>query len=56
MTNQSIYQAIFDYWQELYPAETPSLDRCIWRMQESDKIYKYLMTYHYLCIEQEIKI
>jgi hypothetical protein len=55
MTNQEIYQTIFEYWQELRTPETPSLDRCIWRMQESDKIYKYLLTYQTLCIEQEIK-
>lgn len=45
MTNQEIYQAIFTYWQELYNNETPSLDRCIWRIKESDKIYKYLLSY-----------
>ena len=58
MTNQEIYQTIFEYWQELYPTETPSLDRCIWRMQESDKIYKYLLTYQTLCIEhrKEVKM
>jgi hypothetical protein len=56
VTSQEIYQTIFTYWQDLYTDETPSLDRCIWRIQESDKIYKYLLTYQTLCIEQEIKI
>lgn len=53
MTNQEIYQAIFTYWQELYDNETPSLDRCIWRIKESDKIYNYLMTYQTVCIQRD---
>lgn len=53
MTNQEIYQTIFDYWKELYPDKLPSLDRCIWRIKESDKIYNYLIMYNQLAIEAE---
>jgi hypothetical protein len=53
MTNQSIYRTIFAYWQELRTPDTPSIDRCIWRMRESDKIYNCLMTYQTLCIQHD---
>lgn len=45
MTKQEIYQTIKEYWKELYPPETPPLDRCIWRIKESDKIYNALMMF-----------
>ena len=53
MTNKEIYQAIFTYWQELRTPETPSLDRSIWKMRESAKIYNCLLTYKTLCIERD---
>lgn len=56
MTNQEIYQAIFTYWQELYTDETPSLDRCIWRIKESDKIYNCLLTYQTLCMQHQKEV
>ena len=56
MTNQEIYQAIFTYWQELRTHGTQSLDRSIWEMRESAKIYNALMTYQTLCIQHDKEV
>lgn len=56
MTNEEIYQTIFEYWQELRTPETPSLDESIWRMQENVKICNCLLTYKTLCIQHQKEV
>jgi hypothetical protein len=56
MTNSEIYQTVREYWNELYTDKLPSLDRCIWRIKESDKIYNALMCYHSLCMQHQKEV
>ena len=45
MTNQDKYKVIREYWKDLYTEKPPTLDKAIWRIKESDKIYNALMLF-----------
>ncbi len=51
MTNQEIYETILSYWNEIYTAENPTLEKCIWRSKQAKQIYEYLITYHLMSFE-----
>ena len=45
MTKKEIFQEIHTYWNDLYKEKPLTLEKAIWRIKESEKIYNALMLY-----------
>ena len=43
MTKKEIYKEIRTYWSDLYKEKPITIEKAIWRIKESDKIYNALL-------------